>query len=357
MATNPKEGTTTPPSSSNAASGSDKNSHGGPAPGAGDNPIPKAQQNPGTPTQAISHGTPSKSPKGGKAGVAGGESLKWTAEVLGWWHNWGPVPDNGHAGNLAFMSTCWGIGQTGGNNDAERFEKFKKVPHGKYPYVAGFNEMDFQGHASSGGMSLDAAVHVWEQYIAPHKAKGSILVSPSCAKQKDEDMCGKFLKRVKTKPDLVNLHIFQEHPDGVMPVIEHYRAYGYKMIITELACINFQNGGRKECSMEEQRKFWATVIPLLEKDDDIVGWAASVSISCILALRCLHSPHTPLPLSRLQDAYDNGNLSVLSKGNSLTETGKFIKAVIKSTASKHKRRALSDGERVARRSIRLAATL
>ncbi|PWN45522.1 hypothetical protein IE81DRAFT_359845 [Ceraceosorus guamensis] len=225
-------------SSSNADSGSVQNTHGGPAPGAGDNPTPKGQQNQGTPTQAISHGTPSKSPKGGKAGVAGGESLKWTAEVLGWWHNWGPVPDNDHAGNIAFMSTCWGIGQTGGNHDAERFEKFKKVPHGKYPYVAGYNEMDFQGHASSGGMSLDAAVHVWEQYIAPHKAKGSILVSPSCAKQKDEDMCGKFLKQVKTKPDLVNLHIFQEHPDGVKPVIDHYRAYGYKMIITELACIN-----------------------------------------------------------------------------------------------------------------------
>lgn len=74
------------------------------------------------------------------------------------------------------MSTCWGIGQTAGNDDAKRFEQFKKVPHGKYPYVAGFNEMDFQGHASSGGMSLDAAVQVWEQYIAPHKAKGSILV-------------------------------------------------------------------------------------------------------------------------------------------------------------------------------------
>lgn len=51
-------------------------------------------------------------------------------------------------------------------------------------------------------------------------------------------MCGDFLKRVKTKPDLLNLHIFQEEASGVMPVIEHYRAYGLKMIITELACIN-----------------------------------------------------------------------------------------------------------------------
>lgn len=84
----------------------------------------------------------------------------------------------------------WGLGRTsdsGGvvDNDSERFAAFKKLTPGKYKYVIGMNEPDFQGPGSSGVISPEDGANAWDKYIGPHVstvADGSGMIGSARAR-------------------------------------------------------------------------------------------------------------------------------------------------------------------------------
>lgn len=103
-------------------------------------------------------------------------------------------------------------------------------------------------------MSVQDALAAWEQWIVPHRREaGALLIGPSCAmqgescslllhlslagtnprsKQDHETQCSEFVKKAKSKPDAISVHIFKDTVDGVKKVLDHYRKLGLPMIIT-----------------------------------------------------------------------------------------------------------------------------
>ncbi|PWN31868.1 uncharacterized protein FA14DRAFT_107566, partial [Meira miltonrushii] len=222
-----------------------------------------------------SSGKPSLTPNGIKAGIAGGQSLDFIKGAIGWYTEWTPNPYGQTPKNVAFATMMWGLGWTDHDNDWQRFQDFKKIKPGTYKYVIGMNEADFKGGGSSGVIPTDKAAEAWDQYIAPHGRAGSLLISPSCAKQADETWMGPFLKKVKTKPDVVNVHIFKNKASQIKGVLDHYAQYGYPLWVTELACINYSNGAHDPCNQNDAEEFVREAVKILEADDRVKAYAWS----------------------------------------------------------------------------------
>ncbi|UZJ56061.1 hypothetical protein CBS101457_005381 [Exobasidium rhododendri] len=171
-------------------------------------------------------------------------------------------------GNVKFAATVYGIGQTGRKQDVESWQEFQKLKPGEREIVAGFNEADYDGAFSSGLIQPDVAARKWDQVMRAHKEKGVALISPSCAKQLDENWMGPFLNKVEVKPDMVSVHAFSDDPEFILKVLDHYRQFGYKMAVTEFACINFREN--KKCNQEQTIAFIYRAVEIFENDDQVL---------------------------------------------------------------------------------------
>ena len=256
-------------SSSSASSGSSSSSNSGS--GSSSSSSSSSASSSAGSTISVSGFTPPK----GKAGVAGGNSLKWISNSLGWYYDWTPNPDNQNGDNILAVPMLWGLGRVDHDDDYSRFQAFKKVKPGSAPFVMGFNEPDFQGSGSSGKISPEDAAAAWEQYLAPHKHAGAKLISPSMAMQKDETWMAPFLKAVKTQPDVIAVHIFQDNMDGVKGVLDHYAQYGKPMWITEFACINYQGPSPKYCDQSKVDSMLWQMVQLFESDSRVAAYSVS----------------------------------------------------------------------------------
>lgn len=127
----------------------------------------------------------------------------------------------------------WGAG-TAGRQDADRlkaFERLRSVPE----YVLGFEEPDCPPGSGSAGVSVSQGVSKWEALVAPLKAKGAKVGSPSmCSEsfwfecfswdvlmvcflieQADETWLAEFAKRIRTSWDFTAIHINKNSLEGV----------------------------------------------------------------------------------------------------------------------------------------------
>lgn len=259
----------------------------------------------------------STTPPRGKAGVAGGQSINFLQKgTLSWYTDWTPTPAVKDDKGIALATMMWGLGKTsdsGGvvDNDAERFAAFKKLTPGKYKYVIGFNEPDMKSPGSAGFFSAEEGADAWNKWIVPHGEAGSVLISPSMAKQADETWLKPFLSKVSRQPDAIGVHIFQNDPSKVGRILDHFAQYNKPMWITETACINYQNGAHDYCTKEQSDNYIATVIDMFEKDDRVAAYAIS-------------------------DAYNGDNMALTPdhNGSKLSSAGQTFKAAIAKYASK-----------------------
>lgn len=210
----------------------------------------------------------------------------------------------------------WGLGQVNHDDDSERFQEFKKLKPGSAPFIMGFNEPDFSGSGSSGVMSIADAAAGWEQWIAPHGHAGAKLISPSMAKQKDETWLAPFLKAIKTQPDIIAVHIFQDNMDGVKGVLDHFAQYGKPMWITEFACINYQGPSPVYCDQDKTDSILSQMVQLFQSDSRVAAYSVSDASN---------GPY--------------GNLTPNQSGQSLSTTGKSYMASVQK-ADKSRRRSL-----------------
>lgn len=116
------------------------------------------------------------SPNGIKAGVAGQAAGPLLKSHISWMNNWQATPYDKVPEELTFVPECYGYNWSGHDLDYKRFEGFKKLQPGKYPYILGGNELDFTGAESAGTIPPKEAAKLWDQWIAPWGHAGSILV-------------------------------------------------------------------------------------------------------------------------------------------------------------------------------------
>lgn len=74
--------------------------------------------------------------------------------------------------------------------------------------------------------------------------------------------------------DVINVHAFSDKASDVKKVLDHYRAYGKPMWVTEFACINFNK--HKECSKEETVQFIYEAVKMFE----VRRWAFPSVLDC-----------------------------------------------------------------------------
>lgn len=282
-------------------------------------------------------------PNGIKAGVSGGQSIKWLANNIGSWNDWGASGGSDHTSqtNAQYIPMVWGNGDDSANTglssatNSDRLAAFKALPVGKYKYVMGFNEFDYQGTGSSGKMTASAAASLWDELMAKHQAAGTKLISPSCALQADEVLLRPFLDAVTVKPDCIAVHIFQDSMTGVKKVLEHYKTKytDYNCFwITEFAYANYQNGAHNYGTVAQTNALAKEAVAYFEAEDTVKAYFISDA-----------------------DNGDNGDLTPSHSGTSLSSLGETYLSAISSYVSKrslphmqrHVRRAAAASRRAA----------
>ncbi|TFK28195.1 hypothetical protein FA15DRAFT_91132 [Coprinopsis marcescibilis] len=213
----------------------------------------------------------SLTPNNNKAGIAGGDAYPYLKDRIGWWYDWSPNPSK--AGNPIAVPMLWGAG-TADAQDAARLATFKNLKVAP-KYLLGFEEPDCPAGSGSAGMSVDSGVSKWETYIAPMRAKGAKVGSPSMCKQADETWLASFQKKAKTPWDFTAIHINKNNMAGVRKDIEHYAQYGKPIWVTEFACVNDYPNFVPCTNQAEINKFIYDVVDLFEKEPRVYAYAYS----------------------------------------------------------------------------------
>ncbi|PPQ96255.1 hypothetical protein CVT26_005582 [Gymnopilus dilepis] len=234
-----------------------------------------------------------------KAGIAGGDAYPFMKNHIGWWYDWSPNPSK--PGSPIAVPMLWGDGTVDAQDAArlKAFERLSSVPS----YVLGFEEPDCPPGEGSAGMSVSDGVSKWESLIAPLKAKGTKLGSPSMCKQADETWLAQFKKQISTPWDFTAIHINKNNLDGVKKDIEHYMTYGKPIWVTEFACVNDSNQFTPCTNQAEIDNFINEVVPYFESNPNIFAYAYS-------------------------NGEGLGDVWPLMKGNSLSDSGKTYLAAI-----------------------------
>ncbi|KIS02533.1 hypothetical protein L804_00804 [Cryptococcus deuterogattii 2001/935-1] len=217
-----------------------------------------------------SNSTGSYTPNGIKAGVSGDDPLSFLQGHIGWYYG------NGSASGASPANMLWGAG-TVDSTDASRLAAFKALTSTP-EYIIGFEEPDCSTPGSSNIAVADAA-SLWDSTIAPWKAKGSTLISPSMCHQAAEQytqwLAG-FSGQISTSWDITNLHINKNSMDGVKADIDYYyTTYGKPIWVTEFACVDDSTGFVPCTDQSEINTFINDIVDLFESDDRIQAYAYS----------------------------------------------------------------------------------
>ncbi|KAJ6531889.1 glycosyl hydrolase catalytic core-domain-containing protein [Mycena capillaripes] len=210
-------------------------------------------------------------PNGIKAGTSSGNAFSSLESHIGWWYDWTPNPQ--WNGSPIPVPMLWG-GGSADSADASRLAAFKKITQAPQ-YMLGFEEPDCASGGGSAGMSVSEGVQIWEQYIAPFKAKGTKLGSPSMCKQVAETWLKQFSEQISTDFDFTAVHINKNNMDGVRADIEHYAGYGKPLWITEFACVDDSTGFTPCTDQGEIDSFINQIVPLFEGDGRVAAYAYS----------------------------------------------------------------------------------
>jgi len=124
-------------------------------------------------------------------------------------------------------------------------------------------------------MSVSEGVSVWEQYIAPFKAKGTKIGSPSMCHQAAETWLKQFSQQISTDWDFTNIHVNKNSMDGVKADLDHYAAYGKPIWISEFACVDDSNGFVPCTDQDEINDYINDIVDLFESDGRVAAYAYS----------------------------------------------------------------------------------
>ncbi|KAF7327672.1 Glyco-hydro-cc domain-containing protein [Mycena kentingensis (nom. inval.)] len=211
-------------------------------------------------------------PNGKKAGTSSGNALSTLEGKIGWFYDWTPQPSTGL--DILPVPMLWGSGESSDSNDNSRLSQFKKITQAPQ-YMLGFEEPDCAAGGGSAGMSVSDGVEVWEKYIAPFKAKGTKLGSPSMCKQAAETWLKSFSQQINTDWDFTNIHVNKNNMDGVRDDLNHYAQYGKPIWVSEFACVDDKNGFVPCTDQDEIDNYIRDIVDLFESDGRVAAYAYS----------------------------------------------------------------------------------
>ncbi|KJA26197.1 glycoside hydrolase family 128 protein [Hypholoma sublateritium FD-334 SS-4] len=210
-----------------------------------------------------------------KAGIAGGDAYPFMESHIGWWYDWSATPSK--PGAPVAVPMLWGDG-TVDAQDASRFKAFAKLTSSAAAaprFVLGYEEPDCPSGAGSAGMSVADGVATWQAHVAPLRARGTKLGSPSMCKQADETWLAQFAEAITTPWDFTAVHINKNSLAGVQKDIAHYKKYGKPIWVTEFACVDDVNGFTPCTDQGEINAFINAVVPYFERTPDVYAYAYS----------------------------------------------------------------------------------
>ncbi|KAI9744455.1 MAG: hypothetical protein M1818_001984 [Claussenomyces sp. TS43310] len=208
-------------------------------------------------------------PNGKKSGSAGGDAYPFWEDHLGWWYDWSADPSQ--PGSPIGVPMLWGDGHVD-ETDASRLAAFKNITTTPQ-YVMGFYEPDCST-AGSSDVSVDTAVELWEELIAPWGDKGTLLGSPSMCKQADETWLAEFKTKITHDWDFTTIHISKTNMTGANKDIDHYwDTYGKPIWVTEFACVDDVDGWNPCTDQSEIDGYINDIVDLLEADSRIYAYA------------------------------------------------------------------------------------
>ena len=225
-------------------------------------------------SSATSINTGGLTPRNKKSGTSGTDTVNPFGDKISWYWNYDSVPQMDNPPAL-FMPTLWGAG-TQGDQDSTRLANFKAISYTP-DYVQGFYEPDCSPPMSS-AIDPYTAAPLWNELIAPFKAKGSLLVSPGMCKQADEDWLTPFKNQIGDENmwDITSVHINKLDMDGVRKVLDHYwNTYGKPMWVTEFACVDDTNGFTPCTDQSQINSYINQIVPLFESDSRVYAYSIS----------------------------------------------------------------------------------
>ncbi|KAJ7030429.1 glycosyl hydrolase catalytic core-domain-containing protein [Mycena alexandri] len=206
-----------------------------------------------------------------KAGTSSGNAYSSLQNHIGWWYDWTPNP--AQKGSAVPVPMLWGGGSADGA-DSSRLAAFEKITTAPQ-YMLGFEEPDCPSGGGSAGMSVSEGVSVWEAHIAPFKAKGTKLGSPSMCKQVAETWLKQFSEQISTDWDFTNIHVNKNNMDGVRADLDHYASYGKPIWVSEFACVDDSTGFEPCTDQGEINTFINDIVDLFQGDSRVAAYAYS----------------------------------------------------------------------------------
>lgn len=213
----------------------------------------------------------------------------------GWMFNWqSSEPPQARKLGIDYCPQLWGW---------KNLDDFKKdTKNSNYKCYFGPNEPNEPGQAN---LSVDEGISIWRQAMTPLKKQGKRLMSPVTSSNPNglkwvhdfKNKCGSDCDW-----DITNIHWYDTTAEKFKKYCEDWHnAFGKDIIISEFALQNF-NGGSQPTSGQVWA-FFAEVIPWLEAQDWIVGYA-------------VYGYMRPLNI--------NGNMELLGGDNKPNSLGKWI---------------------------------
>ncbi|KAK3676960.1 hypothetical protein LTR78_003165 [Recurvomyces mirabilis] len=219
-------------------------------------------------------------PKGKKAGlsgypgVTGKSSFASLAPYISWYSDYtANTPDSNGVMGIGML---WGAsGSPCG--EFERLATFNEMAtNNTTPSIMfGFYEPDCTCTMSSDMSTTDAATQ-WNSLIAPMKAKGTVLGSPSMCKQKDEDFLTPFKSGITTDWDVTSIHVNKNNLQGAKDDVEYYvNKYNKPVWVSEFACVDDANGFTACTDQGQIDQFINDVVSYFESNSNVVAYGPS----------------------------------------------------------------------------------
>jgi hypothetical protein len=169
---------------------------------------------------------------------------------------------------------CWGDGHTGAT-DLNRFNEFKAITDTP-EFMMGFYEPDWTPPDSS-DVNTSTAATIWNQYFAPMGQRGTKLLSPSMAKQKEETWLTPFKAAITYPWDYTSIHVNVNTLDKVEADVEYFlNKYQKPIWVSEFACVASSATEFQPCSNQSEiDQFINQVVPYFEQHPNITAYGYS----------------------------------------------------------------------------------
>lgn len=139
----------------------------------------------------------------------------------------------------------------------------------------GFYEPDWTPPDSS-DMTEAAAAPIWNTYFAKMGRRGTKLLSPSMAKQKDENWLTPFKALITYPWDYTSIHINVNTLDKVKADVDYYLAKYQKPIwVSEFSCIVTSSPWTPCTNQTMINDYINQVVPYFEKHPNITAYGYS----------------------------------------------------------------------------------